>query len=237
MQIFIFMVISCAYIFHRRYAQSRHYNLLRTSLWVPGWLTFHTLQPVADSLLDRCGHHPLTVAVLGKALRKETRVEKWEKAISNLSTYATCAPGPVSYVNEKEVETTLTIFGSFEFSLEAMPENSRRFFMVLAAISWEEPVPEACLESIWSALMQDSLFPIVVSKLVEGSLIIKLEDQSMYHMHDMVSLYLENKANDALHTVLTDSFPEYAALVAPWLFIFGKESVKGPAGQRSEERV
>ncbi|XP_051194361.1 uncharacterized protein [Lolium perenne] len=203
-----------------------------------GILLYHSLlsaeepPPVADGLLDRCGHHPLTVAVLGKALRKETRVEKWEKAISNLSTYATCAPGPVSYVNEKEVETTLTIFGSFEFSLEAMPANSRRFFMVLAAISWEEPVPEACLESIWSALMQDSLFPIVVSKLVEGSLIIKMEDQSMYHMHDMVSLYLEDKANDALHTVLTDSFPEYAALVAPWLFIFGKEGVKGSAEQK-----
>lgn len=195
-------------------------------------LSVEELPHVADVLLDRCGHHPLTVAVLGKALRKETKVDKWEKAISNLSTYATCAPGPVSYVNEKEVETTLTIFGSFEFSLEAMPENSRRFFMVLAAISWEEPIPEACLESIWSALVQDSLFPIVVSKLVEGSLIIKLEDQSMYHMHDMVSLYLENKQNDAVHTLLTDSFPEYAALVAPWLFIFGKDSAKVPAEQK-----
>ncbi|VAI56997.1 unnamed protein product [Triticum turgidum subsp. durum] len=155
-------------------------------------LSAEELPPVADDLLDSCGHHPLTVAVLGKALRKETRMEKWEKAISNLSTYATCAP----------------------------------------AISWEEPVPEACLESVWSALVQDSLFPIVVSKLVEGSLIIKLEYQSMYHMHDMVFLYLENKANDAAHTLLTDSFPEYAALVAPWLFIFGKETVKGPAEQK-----
>ncbi|KAL5211889.1 hypothetical protein ABZP36_022736 [Zizania latifolia] len=190
------------------------------------------LPPVADDLLDRCGHHPLTVAVMGKALRKETRVEKWEQAISNLSKYATCAPGPVSYVNEKEVETTLTIFGSFEFSLEAMPENSRRFFMVLAAISWEEPVPEACLESMWSALMQDSLFPIVVSKLVEGSLIIKLEDQSMYHMHDMVSLYLENKTDDAVHTLLINSFPEFAALVAPWFIIFGKESAKEAAEKK-----
>ncbi|KAG8070364.1 hypothetical protein GUJ93_ZPchr0006g43158 [Zizania palustris] len=169
---------------------------------------------------------------MGKALRKETRVEKWEQAISNLSKYATCAPGPVSYVNEKEVETTLTIFGSFEFSLEAMPENSRRFFMVLAAISWDEPVPEACLESMWSALMQDSLFPLVVSKLVEGSLIIKLEDQSMYHMHDMVSLYLENKTDDAVHTLLFNSFPEFAALVAPWFIIFGKESVKEAAEKK-----
>ncbi|WVZ77421.1 hypothetical protein U9M48_025286 [Paspalum notatum var. saurae] len=190
------------------------------------------LPSVAEVLLDRCGHHPLTVAVMGKALRKETRVEKWEQAISNLSAYATCAPGPVSYVNEKDVETTLTIFGSFEFSLEAMPENSRRFFMVLAAISWEEPVPEACLESIWSALVQDSLFSIVVSKLVEGSLIIKLEDQLLYHMHDMVSLYLVSKTNDAVHTLLSESISEYAALVAPWLFVFGKECVKGPAEQK-----
>lgn len=196
-------------------------------------LTVEELPPVAYDLLDRCGHHPLTVAVMGKALRKETRVEKWDRAISNLSTYATCAPGPVSYVNEKEVETTLTIFGSFEFSLEAMPENSRRFFMVLAAISWDEPVPEACLESMWSALMQDTLFPLVVSKLVEGSLIIKLEDQSMYHMHDMVSLYLESKTDNAVHTLLFGSFPEYAALVSPWLFIFGKESAK----ERAEQKI
>lgn len=195
-------------------------------------LSVGELPPIAEVMLDRCGHHPLTVAVMGKALRKETRMEKWEKAISNLSTYATCAPGPVSYVNEKDVETTLTIFGSFEFSLEAMPENSRSFFLVLAAISWEEPVPEACLESIWSALLQDSLFSIVVSKLVEGSLIIKLEDQLLYHMHDMVSLYLENKTNDAARTLLSESISDYAALVAPWLFVFGKECVKGPAEQK-----
>ncbi|KAK3156313.1 hypothetical protein QOZ80_2AG0105530 [Eleusine coracana subsp. coracana] len=195
-------------------------------------LSVGELPPVAEILLDRCGHHPLTVAVMGKALRKETRVEKWEKAISNLSTYATCAPGPVSYVNEKDVETTLTIFGSFEFSLEAMPENSKSFFMVLAAISWEEPVPEACLESIWSALMQDNLFSLVVSKLVEGSLIIKLEDQLLYHMHDMVSLYLDGKTNDAVRTLLSESFSEYAALVAPWLSVFGKDTVKRPAEQK-----
>ncbi|CAN6243501.1 unnamed protein product [Urochloa humidicola] len=195
-------------------------------------LSFGELPPVAEVLLDRCGHHPLTVAVMGKALRKETRVEKWEKAISNLSTYATCAPGPVSYVNEKDVESTLTIFGSFEYSLEAMPENSRSFFMVLAAISWEEPIPEACLESIWSALLQDSLFSLVVSKLVEGSLIIKLEDQLLYHVHDMVSLYLENKTNDAIRTLLSESISDCAALVAPWLFVFGKECVKGPAEQK-----
>nr|ACL52958.1 unknown [Zea mays] len=169
---------------------------------------------------------------MGKALRKETRVEKWEKAISNLSTYATCAPGPVSYVNEKDVETTLTIFGSFEFSLEAMPENSRIFFMALAAISWEEPVPEACLESIWSALEQCGLFSLVVSKLVEGSLIIKLEDQPLYHMHDMVSLYLENKTNDATRALLSDSISYNVALVAPWLFVFGKECMKRPAEQK-----
>ena len=159
-------------------------------------------------------------------------MEKLEKAISNLSTYATCAPGPVSYVNEKDVETTLTIFGSFEFSLEAMPENSRSFFMALAAISWEEPVPEACLESIWSALEQGGLFSLVVSKLVEGSLIIKLEDQPVYHMHDMVSLYLENKTNDVVHALLSESISYYAALVSPWLFVFGKECMKRPAEQK-----
>ncbi|CAO2037601.1 unnamed protein product [Urochloa humidicola] len=193
------------------------------------------LPPVAEVLLDRCGHHPLTVAVMGKALRKETRVEKWEKAISNLSTYATCAPGPVSYVNEKDVESTLTIFGSFEYSLEAMPENSRSLFMVLAAISWEEPVPEACLESIWSALLQDSLFSLVVSKLVEGSLIIKLEDQLLYHVHDMVSLYLENKTNDALRTLLSESISDCAALVAPWLFVFGR--VRERASRAEDEII
>ncbi|GFY96983.1 hypothetical protein Acr_11g0012890 [Actinidia rufa] len=49
---------------------------------------------------------------MDKALRKEMRADKWEKAISNLSTYATCAQGPVSYVNEKEAENAVTILRS-----------------------------------------------------------------------------------------------------------------------------
>ncbi|KAJ6342507.1 hypothetical protein OIU78_010440 [Salix suchowensis] len=116
-------------------------------------LGMEELPGIAETLLERCGHHPLTVAVMGKALRKEVRAEKWEKAITNLSTFATCAPGPVSYVNEKEAESTLTIFGSFEFSLEAMPGDSRRLFIALASLSWAEPVPEAlsggCLVGPW----------------------------------------------------------------------------------------
>ncbi|RVW81700.1 hypothetical protein CK203_044541 [Vitis vinifera] len=135
---------------------------------------------VAESLLERCGHHPLTVAVMGKALRKEIRAEKWEKAIINLSTYATCCTRSVSYVNEKEAENTLTIFRSFEFSLEAMPEDSRRLFIALAALSWAEPVPEACLESVWSVVGQDNLFPLVVCKLVEGSLLMKTDSFPLY---------------------------------------------------------
>lgn len=182
---------------------------------------------VAETLLDRCGHHPLTVAVMGKALRNETRVEKWEKALSDLSTYATCAPGPVSYVNEKEAKNdTLTIFGSFEFSLEAMPENSQKFFIVLASVSWAEPVPEACLEALWSVLGQESLFSLVICKLVEGSLLIKMDAHMLYHVHDMVSLYLENKTDDSMRTLLLESSLKNIASISPWLYIFGKENVR-----------
>jgi hypothetical protein len=39
----------------------------------------------------------------GQALTKETIVEKMGETISNLPTYTTCAPGLVSYVNEKDV--------------------------------------------------------------------------------------------------------------------------------------
>lgn len=170
---------------------------------------------------------------MGKALRRETRAEKWEKAICNLSTYATCAPGPVAYVNEKEAENTITIFGSFEFSLEAMPEDSQRFFIILAAISWVEPVPEACLEALWSVLGQESVFPLVVCKLVEGSLLIKLDSHLLYHVHDMVALYLDNKTNDAIQSLLIESSPDGAASIAPWLFIFGKETVQ----KASEEKM
>lgn len=191
------------------------------------------LPGVAETLLERCGHHPLTVAVMGKALRKETRTEKWEKAINNLSTYATCAPGPVSYVNEKEAENTVTIFGSFEFSLEAMPEDSRRLFVALAALSWDETVPEACLESIWSVLGPESMFPLVVTKLVEGSLLMKTDTDPLYHVHDMVSLYLDSKTDDSVK-ILTESNPEGIAFISPWLFIFGKETIKTIAEQRME---
>lgn len=189
---------------------------------------------MAETLLERCGHHPLTVAVMGKALRRELRVEKWERAITDLSTYASCAPGPVSYVNEKEAETAVTIFGSFEFSLEAMPEDSRSLFIALAALSWAEPVPEACLEAIWSVLGQDNLFPLIVCKLVEGSLVMKTESYPLYEVHDMVSLYLDSKTNDSVKILLSDSIPEECAFISPWLFIFGKEQVKRVSQQRMD---
>ncbi|KAF3450851.1 hypothetical protein FNV43_RR06940 [Rhamnella rubrinervis] len=189
-------------------------------------LSEEELPGVADGLLERCGHHPLTVAVMGKALRKELRAEKWEKAITNLSTYATCAPGPVSYVNEKEAENTLTIFGSFEFSLDAMPEDSRKLFIALAALSWAEPVPEACVEAIWSVIGQESLFPLVVCKLVEGSLLMKMETDPLYLVHDMVILYLDSKINDSVEILLNESTLEGTAYICPWLLIFGKENIK-----------
>ncbi|KAK1306670.1 hypothetical protein QJS10_CPA10g00396 [Acorus calamus] len=198
------------------------------------FLSDDELPRAGERLLERCGHHPLTVAVMGKALRKETREEKWEKAISNLSTYASCAPGPVSYVNEKESENTLTIFGSFEFSLEAMDEHPRKFFISLASLSWAEPVPEPCLEALWSALGQESIFPLVACKLVEGSLLMKIDSGFMYQVHDMVSLYLDSKVNEAMQILLVDSVTNGAASVAPWLSIFGKESVKRVSDEKIE---
>lgn len=189
---------------------------------------------MAETLLERCGHHPLTVAVMGKALRKETRVEKWEKAIANLSMYATCAPGPISYANEKEAENTVTIFGSLEFSLEVMPADSKRLFTALASLSWVEPIPEACLEAIWSVLGQEILFSLTVCKLIEGSLLMKDDLDSSYQIHDMVSLYLDSKTNDSVKMLLSDSTSEENAFISPWLFIFGKEKVKRVCEQQME---
>ncbi|XP_062156921.1 uncharacterized protein LOC133864563 [Alnus glutinosa] len=197
-------------------------------------LSEEELPSVAESLLERCGHHPLTVAVMGKALRKEIRAEKWEKAIRNLSIFAKCAPGPVSYVNEKETENTLTIFGSFEFSLEAMTADSRKLFTALAALSWAEHIPEACLEAIWSVLGQESLFPLIVSKLVEGSLLIKTDTDPLYQVHDMVSLYLDSKKNDSVLLLINDSGDEETSFICPWLLIFGNESVKRIAEKKIE---
>ncbi|XWS20405.1 hypothetical protein CRYUN_Cryun31cG0098300 [Craigia yunnanensis] len=195
-------------------------------------LSEEELPGIAESLLEQCGHHPLTVAVMGKALRKEVRAEKWEKAIANLSTFATCAPGPVSYVNEKDADDTLTIFGSFEFSLEAMPVDSKSLFIALSALSWAGPVPEECVEAVWSFLGQESLFSLIVCKLVEGSLLIKVDVDPLYQVHDMVSLYLDSKTTESTEMLLHGSTPEKTAFICPWLLIFGKENVKKIVEQR-----
>ncbi|KAL0397095.1 UNVERIFIED_CONTAM: putative disease resistance protein RGA4 [Sesamum calycinum] len=209
-------------------------EISKTVLLYHSLLREDELPEVAETLLERCGHHPLTVAVMGKALRKELRPEKWEKAIANLSMYATCAPGPISYVNEKEAENTVTIFGSLEFSLEAMPTDSKRLFTALAALSWVEPIPETCLEALWSVLGQESLFSLTVCKLIEGSLLRKDDPDSLYQIHDMVSLYLDGKTNDSVRMLLTDSCSEENAFISPWLFIFGKEPVKRVSKQQIE---
>lgn len=192
---------------------------------------------MAESLLERCGHHPLTVAVMGKALRKETRSEKWEKAIANLSTYAECAPGPISYVNEKEAETRFTIFGSLEFSLNSMPIDSKKLFVALASLSWAEPIPEICVEAVWSVLGPNVLFSLTVCKLIESSLLTKVDVHSSYQIHDMVSLYLDSKTNDSVKMLPTDLESEKNVFVSPWLFIFGKETVKIVAEQTIEHSL
>ncbi|KAH6829942.1 hypothetical protein C2S53_010661 [Perilla frutescens var. hirtella] len=209
-------------------------EISKTVLLYHSLLTDEELPDVAETLLERCGHHPLTVAVMGKALRKEVRVEKWEKAIANLSTYAACAPGPISYVNEKEAENAVTIFGSLEFGLEAIPADSKRLFTALASLSWVEPVPETCLEAVWSVLGQEILFSLTVCKLVEGSLLMKDDLDSSYHIHDMVSLFLDTKTNESVKMLLTDSSSEQSTFISPWLFIFGKETVKKVSEQKIE---
>ncbi|KAL0463920.1 UNVERIFIED_CONTAM: hypothetical protein Slati_0279600 [Sesamum latifolium] len=209
-------------------------EISKTVLLYHSLLREDELPEVAETLLERCGHHPLTVAVMGKALRKELRPEKWEKPFENLSMYDTCAPGPISYVNEKEAETTVTIFGSLEFSLEVMPTDSKRLFTALAALSWVEPIPETCLEAVWSVLGQESLFSLTVCKLIEGSLLRKDDPDSLYQIHDMVSLYLDSKTNDSVRMLLTDSSSEENTFISPWLFIFGKEPVKRVSEQKIE---
>ena len=94
------------------------------------------------------GHFYIQVAVIGEALRKETRLAKWEKALSDLQTYATCVPVLVPYLNEKEAENATTVYGSFEFSLEAMVCHERDLFTTFAALSWIELVPDVRLEAV-----------------------------------------------------------------------------------------
>ncbi|KAL3610526.1 hypothetical protein D5086_001546 [Populus alba] len=119
------------------------------------------LPGIAETLLERCGHHPLTVAVM-------------------------------------------------------------------------EPVPEACLEAVWSVLGDESLFPLIVCKLVEGSLLIKTDMDPLYLVHDMVSLYLASKADDSTEMLLNEYSPDETAFICPWLLIFGKENVKKIAEERME---
>ena len=54
----------------------------------------------------------------------------------------------------------------------------------------------------------------------------------MYHVHDRVSLYLENKVHDAIKMLLMDAIFEASAAVAPWFFVFGKEEAKKVAEQQ-----
>ena len=92
----------------------------------------------------------------------------------------------------KEAENAATVYGSFEFSLEAMVCHERDPFTTFAALSWIELVPDVRLEAVWLVLGQDITFLLTASKLIEssllskGSLLTKVEIYMMYHVHDMV---------------------------------------------------
>ncbi|KAK1591513.1 hypothetical protein Q3G72_008914 [Acer saccharum] len=115
-----------------------------------------------------------------------------------------------------------------------MPEDSRQLFIALAAFSWAEPVPEAFVEATWSVLGQKSLFPLIVCKLVEGSLLMKADTDPLYEVHDMVSLYLNSKINDSAEILLNESKAEETASICPWLLIFGKENIKEVSKRKIE---
>ena len=76
-------------------------------------------------------------------------------------------------MNEKEAENAATVYGSFEFSLEAMVCHERDIFTTFAALSWIELVPDVHLEAVWLVLGQDSTFLLTASKLIESSLLSK----------------------------------------------------------------
>ncbi|KAJ7295942.1 hypothetical protein O6H91_11G039300 [Diphasiastrum complanatum] len=124
-------------------------------------------------------------------------------------------------MNEKDAENAATVFGSFEFSLEAMTPYARDLFTSLAALSWEGPIPEACLETMWSSLNQNSTFRLVLNRLLEGSLLERANSDLLYRVHDMVALFLETRATRAVQLLLTDPDLVAQAAVAPWLFAFG----------------
>ncbi|XWS16433.1 hypothetical protein CRYUN_Cryun34aG0086900 [Craigia yunnanensis] len=113
-----------------------------------------------------------------------------------------------------------------------MPVDSKRLFIALSALSWAGPVPEACVEAVWSFLGQDSLFSLIVCKFVEGSLLIKVDMDPLYQVHDLVSLYLDSKTSESTEMLLHGSTPEKTAFICPWLLTFGKENVKKIVEQR-----
>ncbi|MCO5608931.1 hypothetical protein L7F22_063149 [Adiantum nelumboides] len=200
-------------------------------------LKYHTqlnkLPDLWEELLQRCGYHPLTISVIGEALSGETRREEWEKAIHNLSMYAAKATVPATYQTALD-STSSTVFGSFQFSLRALPQEARDLFQSFALFLWTEPIPEICLEKIWAALKPHSLFRLEVGKLVKGSLIAKPDSNFCYRMHGMVSLFLDDELLDAVKLL---QFKEISAdhagltwaIAAAWIFRYGKSEPKRAA--------
>ncbi|XP_024517751.1 probable disease resistance RPP8-like protein 2 isoform X1 [Selaginella moellendorffii] len=188
------------------------------------------VQELADELLHRCGHHPLTVTVIGQALEGESRHEQWLQAINDLSIYASRAPVPNKDLMDDDVSNAATVFGSLEFSLKAMEKETREFFTAFAALSWVEPIPEPCLEEMWRALGLQGTFRLAIGALLKGSLIGKHKSSYSYIIHDMVALYLAEKDLESLELLkLPDSSRELAT-VAPWLYRYGKERPRKMAG-------
>ncbi|KAH7421390.1 hypothetical protein KP509_13G054700 [Ceratopteris richardii] len=198
-------------------------------------LMYHTklskLPDIWDDLLERCAYHPLTISVIGEALSGETRREEWLKAMDNLSMYAAKAIVPATYQSTPLDNASCTVFGSFQFSLRALPRDARDLFTSFALILWTEPIPEICLEKLWGALRPHSLFRLEVGKLVKGSLITKPDSKFCYRMHGMVSLFLSSEISQALSMLqLSELSVDHCGLnwvvAAVWLFRYGKPEVK-----------
>ncbi|KAJ7297372.1 hypothetical protein O6H91_Y060800 [Diphasiastrum complanatum] len=182
--------------------------------------------PVAGKrLVNYSSHHPLALAIQAEALRG-VKVKEWGMTIGPLLQNKLPISQKSRYLSKKKLQLERIMFSSIEFSLSGMEKETKDLFKALAALSWLQPVPVACLQALWVGLGWSNPFMLQARELVRRCLLQRTPDFSHFSLQQTVSLYLETEAHTAVKRLLTSSSPEIHASVAPWLFFFGKVEAK-----------
>ncbi len=159
------------------------------------------LPAIAQEVAKACGYLPLALAMVGAMVRR--RPTGWEDALVRLGR-----------VQLDKLERSFedypypNLLRALAASVEALEEEDRNRYLELAVFPEDVVVPEATLETLWSAVGLDDLDTRDLLDRLEDRSLLRRTGSGGTQLHDLQGDFIRHQVEDevALHRRLVDAY-------------------------------